>query len=206
MKKVVAPLAMAAVVLFSACGGNKKKEQDVKVSPYQQKADEFAEFELTTDLTQLTEKEKAMLPLLFEAAKIAESIFWKQAYGDKSEVLAKVAGDKAGEKFVNINYGPWERLNANKPFVEGYGAKPAGAQFYPTNMTSEEFDALRDEKKADLYTMVKRNTQGKLEVVPYHVAFEKEVKQMAALVKKASELAEDAGLKKYLQLRKQEIQ
>ncbi|MCL3780910.1 Zn-dependent hydrolase [Prolixibacteraceae bacterium JC049] len=200
MKRMIVPIALAGIVLFGACTGNKKKEE-VKVSPYQQKADEFAEFKLTTDLSQLSEKEKQMLPLLFEAAKIAESIFWKQAYGDKNEVLAKVAGDIAGEKFVNINYGPWERLNDNKPFVEGYSAKPKGSQFYPTNMTEAEFKALNDEQKASLYTMVTRNAEGKLEAVPYHIAFEKEVKQMAALVKKASELAEDAGLKKYLELR-----
>lgn len=201
MTKLIAPLALAAIVLFSGCNGKQKKNEEMNVSVYQQKADEFAEFELKTDLSQLSEDEKTMLPLLFEAAKIAESIFWKQAYGNKTEVLEKVKGDKAGEKFVKINYGPWERLNNNKPFVAGYKAKPEGAQFYPANMTKKEFEAFADDTKTSLYTMIQRDDQGNLKSVPYHIAFEKEVKQMVALVQKAATLAKDAGLKKYLELR-----
>ncbi len=188
------------VVLMTACM-NKKAEKQEETSPLQAKANEYAEFELKTDLSVLTPKEREMLPLLFEAAKLAEEIFWEQAYGDKNEVLARVKDDDAAEKLVRLNYGPWERLNDNVPFVDGYGKKPAGAQFYPEDMTKEEFEAIEDESKTSLYTLVQRAEDGSLKVVPFNVAYKEKIEKMAALVKKAARLAEDAGLKRYLEER-----
>ena len=90
-----------------------------------------------------------------------EDIFWTEAYAAKSEILAK-ADSPSMEKFIRINYGPWERLNGNQPFVEGFGEKPAGAGFYPTDMTREEFDAWDEPSKNSLYTLIRRDENGKL--------------------------------------------
>ncbi len=66
-------------------------------------------------------------------------------------------------------------------------------------MTKEEFDALTEPGKDGLYTIVKRNeSSGELEVVPYHVEYNNELSKVSALLKQASELAEDEGLKDYL--------
>ncbi|WP_238480258.1 dipeptidyl-peptidase 3 family protein [Mangrovibacterium lignilyticum] len=169
-------------------------------SEIETKADAFIPVKLTTDLSVLTEKEKQMLPLLFKAADIMDELFWKEAYGDKNEIFSK-ATSEAMTKFLKINYGPWERLNDNKPFMEGVGAKPAGAQYYPKDMTKEEFEAWDEPTKASLYTMVKRDSLGQLQAVPYHVAFKSQVEQASAYLKQAAELAEDPGLKNYLELR-----
>ena len=184
--------------ILPACNTSVKKE--TMKTEIQQKAEEFAPFELKTDLSVLTVKEKQMLPFLFKAADIMDEIFWTQAYGNKSEILGKVT-DPAMEKLIRINYGPWERLNNNAPLVEGYGHKPAGAQFYPTDITKEEFTALNDESKTGLYSLVKRNDQGSLTVVPYHIAYQEKLQSAAGLIRSAAELAEDEGLKKYLELR-----
>ncbi len=111
--------------------------------------------------------------------------------------------DQATKKFVEINYGPWDRLDGNKPFVEGLGAKPLGANFYPMDMTKEEFEAFSDENKSSLYTFIRRNEGGKLKTIWYHEQFESEVKEVSELLLEASALAEDDGLKKYLELRAQ---
>jgi hypothetical protein len=190
-------IGLLAFVLM-ACGGS-KKEPEMK-NEIQKKADEFASFKLTTDLSVLTEKEKQMLPYLFQAARLMDDIFWKEAYGDKNEILGK-ATDPATEKFIRINYGPWERLNDNKPFLEGLGPKPAGAGFYPVDMTKAEFEAWNNPDKTSLYTKIERAEDGSLKAVPYHEAFAAEITQAADLIKKAAELAEDPGLKKYLELR-----
>jgi len=165
-----------------------------------EKADEFIPFKLTTDLSVLTEKEKQMLPLLFEAAQIMDELFWKQTWGDKQALLANTPNEDL-KRFMKINYGPWERLNANKSFVNGIGEKPQGSQFYPADMTNEEFEALEDAKKLDLYTMVQRNEDKSLEVVPYSEAFKAELTKVSSLLTQAAELAEDEGLKNYLSLR-----
>lgn len=171
----------------------------------QKKVNEFAPVELRVDIISLSDKEKQMLPLLFEIAEIMDDLFWLQTYGDKEELLSKIS-DEATRDFVMINYGPWERLNDNKPFVEGYGEKPLGANFYPKDMTREEFEAFQATDKTSLYTIIVRNADGKLESVPYHIAYKEKIDKAADLLRKAAELAEDEGLKKYLTLRADALQ
>jgi phage baseplate assembly protein gpV len=192
--------AMTLFALATLVACNQKNANHETKSLMQAKVDEYARFELSADLSALTEKERAMLPLLIDAAEIMDNLFWKQSYGDKDALLASIT-DTAIRNFVLINYGPWERLNGNEPFVEGVGPKPLGAQFYPIDMTKEEFEALDHPDKASLYTMIQRNAEGKLEVIPYSVAFKPELEKASQLIRKASELAEDAKLKTYLELR-----
>ncbi|HDR51477.1 MAG TPA: Zn-dependent hydrolase, partial [Mariniphaga anaerophila] len=166
----------------------------------QQKVEEFATFRLTTDLSILSEKEKQMLPHLLEAAQIMDDIFWTQAYGDKKELFTEDLDDYT-KKFLKINYGPWERLKNNEPFIEGVGTKPSGANFYPSDMTKEEFEAWSDETKTSLYTLIRRDDEGNLVSVPYREAYKEQVKKASDLILQAAELAEDAGLKNYLEKR-----
>ncbi|HPF51791.1 MAG TPA: Zn-dependent hydrolase [Draconibacterium sp.] len=203
MQKVF--ILMLVSLLAFACGNKTSKEANqnkemVVNEEIKQKAEEFALFKLTTDLSVLTEKEKEMLPLLFEAAKLMDDIFWMEAYGDKNELLSK-DWDEYTRKFIQINYGPWERLNANKPFIEGYGAKPEGANFYPADMTKTEFEEWNDETKTSLYTLIRRGEGGGLESIPYHIAYAGQIQKAAELLEKAAELAEDPGLKNYLNKR-----
>lgn len=195
-------LLLAAVATITVIGCNTKKTQETEM---QKKVNEFAPVELRVDIISLSDKEKQMLPLLFEIAEIMDELFWLQTYGDKEELLSKI-DDEATRDFVMINYGPWERLNDNKPFVEGYGEKPLGANFYPKDMTREEFEAFQAPDKTSLYTIIIRNADGKLESVPYHVAYKEKIDKAADLLRKAAELAEDEGLKKYLTLRADALQ
>lgn len=202
MKKVL--ILMLASLLAFSCANKTSKEtnkEEMTVNPEIKKmAEEFASFKLTTDLSVLTEKERQMLPLLFEAAGLMNDIFWMEAFGDRNEICSK-DWDEYTRKFIQINYGPWERLDANKAFVSGYGPKPAGANFYPADMTKEEFENWNDPGKNSLYTMVKRGEDGSLLSVPYHIAFKEQVEKAANLLEQAAALAEDPGLKNYLEKR-----
>lgn len=201
MKKNLVLMLLACIAAWNmGCNNAPQKPADATNDTMAAKVAEYASFVLNTDTSVLTPNEKKMLPLLLEAAALMDDIFWKQAYGDKNALLSSLT-DSMQHAFAVINYGPWERLNDNKPFVKGVGAKPAGAMFYPADMTKEEFDALKDPKKTDLYTIIKRKDDKSLEVVPYHVAYSEELTKASALVKQAAALAEDAGLKKYLELR-----
>ena len=187
-------ICMMGIIIFASCQTKQTK------SEMQKKVDDFVEVELTTDISHLSEKEKAMLPLLFEAAQVMDDIFWTEAYGNKNELLASIK-DKATADFVKINYGPWERLNDNKPFVEGFGEKSKGAGFYPIDMTTEEFAALDAPDKESLYTLIRRKADGSLESVPYNIAYKEQYAKVADLLRKAAELAEYDNLKTYLNLR-----
>lgn len=197
-------LILISAMVFSCTSTSKKSETMAEKTEIQQKVEEFAPFRLTADLTVLTEKEKQMLPLLLKAAQIMEEIFWTQAYGNKDELFNGNPNEYT-QKFLKINYGPWERLNNNKPFIEGVGEKPAGANFYPADMTKEEFAAWDEPTKTSLYTVIRRNENGHLVSVPYHTAWKEEVIRATELILQAAVLAEDPGLKNYLEKRAQAL-
>ncbi|WP_321286217.1 Zn-dependent hydrolase [uncultured Sunxiuqinia sp.] len=199
MKRIILSMVIGAGLLAGSCT-NKTNEQKEMKSEIAQKADEFIAVKLTTDLSVLSEKEKQMLPLLFKAAEIMNEIFWIEAFGDKEEILSK-ATSPAMEKFIRVNYGPWERLNNNEPFIVGYGIKPAGANFYPKDMTKAEFEAWDEPSKASLYTLIRRDDDGSLKAIPYHDAFKAKIEEAVVYIRQAAELVEDPGLKKYLELR-----
>jgi len=164
------------------------------------KANEFAEVELTSDLSHLSENQKALIGVLFQVADIMEDIYWAQVFPDRDAALASMM-DASVSRFFKINYGPWERLNGNLPYLTGYGPKPMGSGYYPADMSKEEFEELNDPEKSSLYTMITRDQNGSLKVVPYHVAFAEQVQKASELLKQAAELAEDKGFKEYLELR-----
>ena len=160
----------------------------------------YAPVTLTADISHLSDKEKEMLPLLFDAAALMDDIYWQQTIGGK-EAFSRRIGDESVRRFAEINYGPWDRLNGNKPFIAGIGEKPLGANFYPADMEKSEFEAIDNPDKKSLYTLIRRNEDGTLRVVWYHEAYASKVKKAAELLRKAAALAENESLKRYLELR-----
>lgn len=155
---------------------------------------------LTTNLNALSVNQRKVLPLLIQAAQIMDELFWKQTYPQRDSLLAAVRDEKTNA-FIKINYGPWDRLNGDKPFLSGIGAKPAGATFYPAGMTKEELEKSVLKDKFNPYSVIQKDADGKLAVVPYHILFASELQRASSLLKQAALLAEDAGFKKYLNLR-----
>lgn len=170
----------------------------------QQKLAMYTAVRLTADMDKLTANERQMIPLLIEASKIMDKLFWYEAYG-KGDSLLVALDNEAARQYVKINYGPWDRLNNNEPFIEGVGPKPEGANFYPVDMTKEEFEQANLPDKTSLYTFLRRDASGQLITVPYHVQFKEDVKRASDLLKQAANLADDAGLKNYLSLRAQAL-
>lgn len=161
---------------------------------------------LEADLGGLSDAERQMIPLLIDAAKEMDVIYWFEVAGSRDSVLGAIL-DPDLRRFAEINYGPWNRLDGNRPFVAGVGAMPPGANFYPHDLTKDQFEAAAS-AAADggtalrsLYTLVRRDGQNRVMAVPYQVAFRSQVKHAAAKLREAAALAEDAGLKRYLTLR-----
>ncbi len=164
------------------------------------KVKQYVPVKLTTDISQLSKNQKEMLPLLVRAAEIMERCFWYESYGEPEKLLQQIKNPDA-KKFTMINYGPWDRLDGNRPFLESFGAKPLGANFYPADMTREEFENANLTGKADLYTFLRRDPAGVLKVLPYREAFKEEVSAASQLLQQAADLAEEPGLRRYLRLR-----
>jgi len=164
----------------------------------------YATVRLTSDLSGLTENERAMIPILVHAAERMNDIYWLEMFGPRDSLLGSIS-DPSLRRQVEINYGPWDRLAGDAPFVPGVGPRPKGARFYPTDMTVDEFEAAadqdNDERLRSHYTIVARNAEGRVEAVPYHRAFQREVHAAATLLREAAALADDVGLRRYLELR-----
>ena len=196
---------IAVVALVATACGNKNKKVEQPQEPVQEQttnlSDKYAEYTLTTDISHLSDNEREMLRLLFEAADIMDGLFWNENYGDKDELLARIGDNADLRNMASIAYGPWDGLDGNKPFVDGIGPKPAGAQFYPADMTEEEWNAFDDPNKTRQYTMIVRDENGALKCVWYHDYFAEQIKKAASLLDDASELAGDEEFAEYLRLR-----
>ena len=157
--------------------------------------------DLTSDLSHLTENQKQMLVLLIDASKVMDDLFWKQAFGeDKKSFLANISNSKVKD-FAAINYGPWDRLNGDKPFLSGYKTKAHGAEFYPSDMTKAEFEQQDFNDKNGLYSIISRNDQGQLTSIAFSEIYEDELNRAASILKKAAQLAEDKEFSNYLTMR-----
>ncbi len=171
-----------------------------ELSTMNQIVEKYYEVALTTDMSQLSEEQKQVLSVLIDAAKIMDELFWKQAYGNKQELLGSIK-DKVAVEAVKINYGPWDRLNGNEPFITGFEAKPLGANFYPKDIPKEEFERVKFPYKDSQYSMVKRDSLGNLYAIPYHRLFKTEINQVAKLLDSAADITTRESFKKYLKLR-----
>lgn len=163
-------------------------------------ANDTVEVPLTADLSGFDARGKEMIALLVQASARMDNLFWQQAYPDRAALMEKVT-DPTVRAFVERNYGPWDRVNADTPFIDGIAARPPGLFFYPADMTREEFEAADLPGKDGWYTLVRRDDAGKLVTVPYHQAYRAELEPVADLLRRAAELSDDLAFAEYLKLR-----
>ena len=174
---------------MTACNNTNKELQS--------KVDSYAVVEVKSPLYDaLSDNDKKIVSLFREAADIMDALFWKQTFGDKSLIEALPEGP--AKAYAMINYGAWDHLDNNAPFIKGYGEKPLGCQYYPQDMTAEEFNALEDENKLSLYTVIRRDENGALKVVWYRDEYKEEIEKVCALLEEAAALTENEGMRKYL--------
>jgi hypothetical protein len=194
---------LLATSLLSACSenNNTKNSAPTLLVEAQSRLDIYKPVTLSADLSHLSENQKKMIVLLIEASDIIDELFWQQAFGeDKETFLASIEDEKVRE-FARINYGPWDRLDGDKPFLSGYEAKAPGAEFYPSDLTKEEFEKTDFEDKDGLYSVIQRNSDGQLTSVAYSELYSDSINRIAAILEKASSLADDKEFANYLNLR-----
>ena len=207
------PIAAAVAGIFLLAGCSKSTE-----SPATQSIDDAATpaqsllvdesrlaiyhpVDLRADLSHLSDNQKAMLSLLIDASKIMDDLFWKQAFFEDKDTFLQSIENESVRHFAAINYGPWDRLNGDTPFLAGYEDKAMGAEFYPHDMDKAEFATADFADKDGLYSVVKRDEAGQLYSQPYSEAFKNELMKASELLTKAAELADDESFKQYLTLR-----
>jgi len=197
-------ISVVACQTRSSSGASFSSDSTVR-SPVAAKLAQYTPVRLTAELGGLSDKERRMIPLLIEAAQVMDTIFWREVYPSRDSLLQSLKDDDV-RRYLWLNYGPWDRLDGNRPFVAGVGKRPPGAEFYPHDLTKEDLEAAAKSSSAGAalrshYTLVRRDSSGNLTAIPYHQAYAEPLKQAVAKLREAAALAEDPGLRRYLDLR-----
>lgn len=210
MSSTMPRLAILALALVAACDATDSSpaaDTAAAAAPtVEQRLAKYTTVELAADTSTLTANERRMIPLLIDAARAMDAIFWREAYGDRDSLIESLS-DPEARRFAEINYGPWDRLDGNTPFVAGAGARPPGANFYPPDIRKSELDSAAAVSKAhgdslrSLYTIVRRDSAGALVAIPYHTAFAEQTKIAAAKLREAAGMADEPALRRYLEAR-----
>ncbi|HEY2091381.1 MAG TPA: peptidase [Thermoanaerobaculia bacterium] len=196
----LAPLLFLAAVFTSAAPA---KAPSLAVAPdVAQRVKQLPRTTIRYTAT-LSANEKKVVDRLIEASKAIDEIYWRQVSEENPALRAQLAksGGPAYEYFL-MNKGPWDRLKDDEPFI-GKKKKPAGAAFYPENMTKEELEkyvaAHPDQKEAleGLFTVVRRDG-AKLKAIPYSQYYKQHLATAAKAVREAASLTTDMSLKTYL--------
>ena len=160
----------------------------------------YAVVKLTADLSALTAAERSVLQHLMRASAVMDDLYWQQSYGDKHALLSAIA-DPALRQLVDMNYGPWERLSDFQPLLTGFGARPAGTNLYPPDITLAELNTLPPAARDNGYSIVRRDAAGKLQVIPYSQAYGPQLAIAANELRQAAALTTDSALQRYLNAR-----
>jgi len=173
----------------------------------------FAPTELTANTTQLSVNDRKALEKIIAAAKLLDPLFRQQSWSGNEALLKKLETDNSVTgrmrlHYFRINQGPWSQLDDNSPFLIGVPPKPPQANFYPENITKDEFNTwmagLSDQEKAKatgyFYT-IRRDGAGKLKAVPYSEEYREFLEPAAKLLREAAGLTTNKSLQDFLNKR-----
>lgn len=209
-------LVTALVFAFAGCGDtgkptageSAKVESEGEMSEIVELLAKFAPTEIGVEDTRIPEKHRDVIKKLVEAAVILDELFLLQVDSRNKTWREEIAGDPELETTLalfDIMYGPWNRLDHNKPFW-GNLEKPKGANYYPLDITKEEVEQWiadhpgQKEAFTGYFTRIERD-EDRLKAVPYAEAYKNHLEPAARLLDEAAGLAEDIRLKKYLRSR-----
>ncbi|MBZ5526003.1 MAG: hypothetical protein LAP21_27590 [Acidobacteriia bacterium] len=174
----------------------------------------FAPTPLPVDTSRLSRGDALALPKIIDAARLLNRIFINQLWSGNAALYQKLLQDNsplglARRHYFWINKSPWSEIDEHQVFLPDAPAKkPLGANFYPEDMTREEFEAWvktlspADKEKAEgFFTVIRRGADRKLKIVPYSQEYKADLDQVAKLLREAAALTDNASLKKFLTTR-----
>jgi len=209
MKQILS--AVIILLLVMSCTQEQNEPGDSgEITMLKEKITEFVPTELKYDSGMLDEREKMVVEKLYQASKIMDEIFLEQVYSKNDEIKARLMSENTEEaklqlELFKIMFGPFDRLEHDAPFI-GTEKKPLGANFYPEDMTKEEFENFikanpNDEKSFTSEFTVIRREDGKLVAIPYSEFWKDKLTKAANLLKEAADFADNQSLKTYLNSR-----
>ena len=208
-------LVVGLFVMTTPLPGQKAVNQKPQVeSALEKKTRRFAPTTLSADTSGLSTNDRKALAKVVEAAKYLDPLFLRQVWSGNEALYEKLKAESsvAGRErlhYFKINNGPWSRLDNNEPFIEGVpNQKPANANFYPDDMTKEEFESWvknlpheQNEKATGFFWLIRRGADRKLTTVPYSQAYREFLEPAAKLLREAATLTSNKTLNNFLNTR-----
>jgi hypothetical protein len=173
----------------------------------------FAPTTLTANTSSLAPNDRRALLKIIAAAKLYDGLYLRQIWSGNEALLKKLQADQSllGRlrlHYFMINKGPWSQLDGNEPFIEGVGPRPPQANFYPEDMTKDEFNAWLNtllaeekEKATGYFYVIRRDANGKLKTVPYSQEYREFLEPAMKLLQEAAALTTNQTLKDFLNKR-----
>jgi hypothetical protein len=174
----------------------------------------YAPAALAVDSSHLAPGDRQALAKLVEAARVIDDLFITQLWSGNAALKAQLEKDttplgKARLHYFMLNKGPWSDLDNHAAFLPGVPPKkPLGANFYPEDMSRDEFETWafklpkdQQEQAKGFFSVIRRGAAKELRIVPYSQAYASHLQHAAALLNEAAALTPNASLKQFLQLR-----
>ncbi|MEO7143639.1 MAG: hypothetical protein ABI165_09080 [Bryobacteraceae bacterium] len=174
----------------------------------------FAPTPLDADTSTLSAGDQKALPHLIAAAHVIDDIFLAQLWSGNHALLARLQQDKtplgkARLDYFLLNKSPWSDLDGGAAFLPGVPPKKLpGANFYPEDMTRQEFEAwaktLSGAARAQaegFFTVIRRDAHHRLEAIPYSESYKPNLERAAKELRDAASATENETLKRFLTLR-----
>lgn len=209
--KYIYILVLIIITICSGCKPNGPVNNEAKeVKMLKEKIAQFVPVEIKYDSAQLNEKQKMILKNLYFASKVMDTIYLDQVYAKNLEIMKQLQSSdneisKLEFKYFNIMGGPFDRLDNDKPFV-GTESKPLGSNFYPSDMTKDEFTNWlksnpQDEQSFTSNFTVIRKDDKKFVALPYSKFYQPQISEAADYLRKAAKYSDNSSLKRFLELR-----
>src|SRR5918996_1169928 len=211
--RLVIALFLITGLTVTALNGQKKQTTSAGDPELAKKIARFAPTQLTSDTSRLAPKDRQALEKIIAAAKLLDPLFLRQVWSGNEALEKKLQADKSTVGRLRLHYfyindGPWSRLDNKQPFIEGVPEKPHGANYYPEDMTKEEFNAwlqslpeAEKQKATGFFHLIRRGPDKKLTIVPYSQAYREFLEPAAKLLREAAALTTNATLRDYLNKR-----
>src|SRR5256886_701962 len=212
LNRVMVFLTLTALVI-NAFGSQRRRAAQTgsaEATSLNKKIRRFAPTVMTANTARLSPNDRKALQKIIAAAKLYDALYLRQIWSGNESLLKKLQADDTSLgrlrlHYFMINKGPWSQLDENAPFIEGVSPRPPNANFYPEDMTKDEFNSWLnslsepDKAKATGYFyVIRRDASGKLKPVSYSEEYEQYLKPAAQLLNEAGRLTTNQTLKKFL--------
>jgi hypothetical protein len=183
----------------------------------------FAPTPLRVDTAKLSAGDQQALVKLIEAARILNDVFMRQMWSGNVALYSRLQKDttplgKARLHYFWLNKSPWSDIDDYKAFLPGVPPrKLPGANFYPENMSKEDFESWlatlpEDQQKAakGFFSVLRwkehdsKSSPGaakELVSIPYSEEYKDDLTQASSLLREAAAATDNASLKKFLNSR-----